>query len=128
MDYGIFLKVVMILAGVAILLTDIVLLAKRKLHETMSIVWGFVALLVIIAGIVLHPSGWIDYMSETGLVLFLVIGFCVIYGLFFASCNISDILKKQNEMAMNISLLNQEIIELKKEIAERENNLEAGTK
>ena len=41
---------------------------------------------------------------------------------------VSEILKKQTEMAMNISLLNQEIVELKKEIAERENNLEAGTK
>ena len=90
--------------------------------------WGFVALLGIIAGIVLHPSGWIEYMSETGMALVIILGFCLIYGLFYASCHLSDILKKQTEMAMNISLLNQEIIELKKEIAERENNLEAGTK
>ena len=40
MDYGIFLKVIMILAGVVILLTDIILLAKRKLAESVSIVWG----------------------------------------------------------------------------------------
>ena len=128
MDYGIFLKVIMILAGVVILLTDIILLAKRKLAESVSIVWGFVALLCIIAGIVLHPRGWIEYMSETGMALVIILGFCFIYGLFYASCHLSEILKKQTEMAMNISLLNQEIVELKKEIAERENNLEAGTK
>ena len=128
MDYGLFLQIVLILAGVAMLLVDIILLAKRKLAEPISIMWGFAALVFVIAGIVLRPRGWIDYMSEAGMALLILLGFCLVYGLFYASCHLSEIIKKQTEMAMNISLLNQEIVELKKDIAEREKELEAKIK
>ncbi len=128
MDYGLFLQIILILAGVVVLLADVFLLAKRKLAEPFSIVWGFVALVFIIAGIVLRPNGWILYMSEAGMALLIVLGFCLVYGLFYASCYISVITKKQTEMAMNISLLNQEIVELKKDIAERDMELEAKIK
>ena len=106
------------------MVVDVVLLAKRKLAETISVTWGFVGIIFIVAGIVLRPNGWIQYMSPAGMILLCVVGLCVLYGLFLASMHISEILKKQVEMAMNISLLNQEIVELKKNIAEKEKELE----
>ena len=124
MDYGLFLQIVLIVAGVIILITDVLLLAKRKLAESISIVWGFGALVFIIAGIVLHPSGWINYMSKAGMSLMLLLGFCVVYGLFYASIRLSEIIRKQTEMAMDISLLNQEVVELKRELAEHEKKLD----
>ena len=127
MDYGLFLQIVLIIAGVIILITDILLLAKRRLAESVSIVWGFGALIFIVAGIVLHPSGWIRYMSKAGMALMLLLGFCVVYGLFYASIRLSELIRKQTEMAMNISLLNQEIVELKRDIAERDKELEEDT-
>jgi len=128
MDYGVFLQIVLALGGILILLIDIVLLAKRKLSESISIIWGFVAIIIIIAGLVLRPSGWIYYMSPAGLILLCIIGACLIYGLFLGSCHISEVMRKQTEMAMNISLLNQEIVELKKDIAERDKEIEAKIK
>ena len=124
MDYGLFLQIVLIAAGVIILITDVLLLAKRKLAESISIVWGFGALIFIVAGIVLHPSGWINYMSKAGMALMLLLGFCVVYGLFYASIRLSEIIRKQTEMAMDISLLNQEIVELKRDIAENHRKIE----
>lgn len=124
MDYGLFLQLLLIFAGIGILLVDISLLAKRKLSESISITWGFGAIVFIVAGIVLRPSGWIMYMSEKGMILLCLLGFCVVYGLFSASCYISTLTRKQTEMAMNISLLNQEIVELKKKVAEQEKELE----
>ncbi len=103
---------------------DVTLLAKRRLSEPISVTWGFVAIAFIIAGIVLRPNGWIQYMSPAGMVLLCVVGLCLMYGLFLASCHISEIMRKQAEMAMNISLLNQEIVELKKELAEKDKELE----
>lgn len=124
MDYGLFLQVLFIVAGVLVMVVDVTLLAKRKLSEPISVTWGFVAVVFIIAGIVLRPNGWVNYMSPAGMVLLIVVGLCMIYGLFLASCHISEIMRKQAEMAMNISLLNQEIVELKKEVAEKERELE----
>lgn len=128
MDYGLFLQIVLIVAGVIILITDVLLLAKRKLAESISIVWGFGALIFIVAGIVLHPSGWINYMSKAGMALMILLGFCVLYGLFYASIRISEIIRKQAEMAMDISLLNQEMVEMKRKMAELDMEHEAKTK
>ena len=124
MDYGLFLQVLFIVGGVLVMVIDVTLLAKRRLSEPISVTWGFVAIAFIIAGIVLRPNGWIQYMSPAGMVLLCVVGLCLMYGLFLASCHISEIMRKQAEMAMNISLLNQEIVELKKELTEKDKELE----
>ena len=124
MNYGIFLQVLLIVVGIFLLLLDISLLAKRRLSEPISITWGFVAIVMVISGFILRPEGWIKYMSATGMLLLCIIGLCLIYGLMLASCHISETMRKQNEMAMNISLLNQEIVELKKKLAETEKEKE----
>jgi hypothetical protein len=41
-----------------------------------------------------------------------------------ASSRMSELIRKNTEMAMNISLLNQEIVELKKDIAENHRRIE----
>ena len=124
MDYGFFLQILLIVGGALIMVVDITLLAKRRLSEPSSITWGFVAIVFVIAGIVLRPNGWIRYMSPAGMALLCVIGVCLLYGLLLASIHVSEIMRKQAEMAMNISLLNQEIVELKKNIAEKNKELE----
>ena len=120
MDYGLFLQILIIIAGVLILFIDIVLLAKRKLSEPVSIMWGFVAVVFVVAGIVLRPSGWINYLSMTGLILVCMLMVCVVYAFLVASCHISELMRKQTEMAMQISLLNQELVEIKRYLAEKE--------
>ena len=124
MNYGVFLQILIIAAGVFILLIDIVLLAKRKLSEPVSLMWGFVAVVFVVAGIILSPSGWNNYISMTGLILLCLLGVCIIYAFMVASCHLSELMRKQTEMAMNISLLNQEIVELKRYIAERDKESE----
>ena len=127
MDYGLFLQIILIIAGVLIFILDIVLLAKRRLSEPVSITWGFVSIMFVIGGIVLRPNGWIKYMSPAGMILLILVGLCLFYGLLLASIHISETMRKQSEMAMNISLLNQEIVELKKDLAEKEKETEEGS-
>ena len=64
----------------------------------------------------------------TGLILLCMLGVCLVYAFMVASCHISELMRKQTEMAMNISLLNQEIVELKRYIAERDKELEEKNK
>lgn len=124
MDYGLFIQIILIVAGVLIFILDIVLLAKRRLSEPVSITWGFVAIMFVVGGIILRPNGWIKYMSPAGMILLILVGLCLFYGLLLASIHISETMRKQSEMAMNISLLNQEIVELKRDLAEKEKELE----
>jgi hypothetical protein len=123
-QYGLVVQILLIAAGVIILVIDVALLAKRKLSEPISVTWGFAAIIFILAGIFLRPNGWINYISPAGLIMLSILGVLALIGLFMASSRMSELIRKNTEMAMNISLLNQEIVELKKDIAENHKRIE----
>ncbi len=123
-QYGLVVQILLIAAGVIILVIDVALLAKRKLSEPISVTWGFAAIIFILAGISLRPNGWINYISPAGLIMLSILGVLALVGLFLASSRMSELIRKNTEMAMNISLLNQEIVELKKDIAENHKRIE----
>ena len=123
-QYGLVVQILLIAAGVIILVIDVALLAKRKLSEPISVTWGFAAIIFILAGIFLRPNGWINYISPAGLIMLSILVVLALIGLFLASSRMSELIRKNTEMAMNISLLNQEIVELKKDIAENHRRIE----
>jgi hypothetical protein len=123
-QYGLVVQILLVAAGVIILVIDVALLAKRKLSEPISVTWGFAAIIFILAGIFLRPNGWINYISPAGLIMLSILGVLALVGLFMASSRMSELIRKNTEMAMNISLLNQEIVELKKDIAENHRRIE----
>ena len=123
-QYGFIVQILLIAAGAIILIVDVALLAKRKLSEPISVTWGFAAIIFILAGIFLRPNGWINYISPAGLIMLSILVVLALIGLFLASSRMSELIRKNTEMAMNISLLNQEIVELKKDIAENHKRIE----
>lgn len=123
-QYGFIVQILLIAAGAIILIVDVALLAKRKLSEPISVTWGFAAIIFILAGVFLRPNGWINYISPAGLIMLSILVVLALIGLFLASSRMSELIRKNTEMAMNISLLNQEIVELKKDIAENHRRIE----
>ena len=123
-QYGFIVQILLIAAGAIILIVDVALLAKRKLSEPISVTWGFAAIIFILAGVFLRPNGWINYISPAGLIMLSILVVLALIGLFLASSRMSELIRKNTEMAMNISLLNQEIVELKKDIAENHKRIE----
>ena len=123
-QYGLVVQILLVAAGVIVLVIDVALLAKRKLSEPISVTWGFAAIIFILAGVFLRPNGWINYISPAGLIMLSILGVLALVGLFMASSRMSELIRKNTEMAMNISLLNQEIVELKKDIAENHRRIE----
>lgn len=105
---GNILRIVLFATGVVMLLITITSLAKRKMNESFCLAWGVVSVAIILSGILLRPSGWTNFMSITGLILVLVIIFCALYAIYFVSLKISDLMRKNQELAIQVSLLNQE--------------------
>jgi len=108
MEPSTILRIILIITGIFMLIITVGSLAKRKMNESFCLAWGVVSLAIFIAGIVLRPSQWQNYISGTGLALILVIFFGVIYGAYFMSLKISDLSRKNTELAIQVSLLNQE--------------------
>lgn len=111
---AIILRIITILTGFLILDLSILSLAKRKMTEPVCLAWGVISVCIILAGILLSPTELSRYISNTGMVLFLLIGFCLLYGAYTISIIISKLMRRNTELAIQITLMKQENEEIKK--------------
>ena len=107
-DPGDILRIIFIAMGGVMLVVTVSSLAKRKMNESFCLVWGIVSLALVLAGILLRPAGWQSYISVVGMILILIIFFSALYAAYFVSLRISDLMRKNQELAIQVSLLNQE--------------------
>ena len=115
---GPILQLILILTGVVMLCITIASLAKRKMNESFCLVWGVVSVVIVLAGILLRPVGWNNYLSGIGLALILIIFFCILYAVYFICERISELTRKNQELAIQVSLLNQENERILKRLSE----------
>lgn len=121
MEPGMLMRIIMIASGVIFLCVTISSLARRKMTEPFCLTWGVISLMMILAGILLQPQEWNRYISGTGLLLILIIGFCVVYGAYFMSARVSELMRRNMELAMQVSLLNHENEEICKQLTKLSN-------
>lgn len=123
MDAGLILQIIMIAAGVLIVCVILLSLANNRMTEPFVLIWGLFALVLILAGILLRPSGWDEYISPAGLILIIIMMSCAIHVIYFITCRVSELMRKTNELAIQVSLLNQEKEALQNEILDLQNKL-----
>lgn len=102
------LRIIMVLIGVFLLIMTLSSLARRKMTESFCLTWGLVAIIIILSGIILRPYGISDMISVTGLLMIVIIGLCVLFGAFYITGKVSELTRKNQELAIHVSLLNQE--------------------
>lgn len=123
MHQGIIIQIILITAGVIMMIMAVGSLAKRRMAEQICIGWGFVAVIFVVAGLVLRPDGWVTMLSPAGLIILVLVGACAFAGLFLISSRLSEVIRKNNELAMQVSLLNEDIVRLKDRIDALEKKL-----
>lgn len=117
MSVGSGLRLFMIIAGLIILGVTVMSLARRHMTEIFCIAWGIVAVMVICAGIILHPTEWNKYISWGGLILVFFGVVLLLAGAFFISLRISQLTRQVEELAIQVSLLNQENATILRELS-----------
>lgn len=113
---GLIIQILLIAFGTSMLVTSFISLVRRKMSEPVVIPWGIGAIVFIVLGIVIRPDHWREYISPQGLTLVIVIFVCAAYAMYFFSIRITDTMKKNNELAIQVSLLNTEVEELRKKM------------
>lgn len=108
MTGGIFLRVFLIVLGCYLLVMTMLSLAKRKMTEQFCLVWSVLSVLMVILGIAIKPSQIERYMRGEILVLVLIVVLSVVWGMWFISTQVSILMRKNQELAMQTSLLNQD--------------------
>lgn len=108
MKPGTILQIIMVATGVCLFFITTNSLAKRKMTESFCLAWGLISVVLVLAGLFLRPAGWSRYLSNMGMLLVLMIGYSVLYVAYFLSSKVSELARKNQELAMQVSLLNQE--------------------
>lgn len=121
---GTFLRMFVILLGCYILGITILSLARRKMEDQFCLLWSVMSILMILAGILLRPSQISKYMSISALVIILIALLGTLWGLWFISTQVSVLLRKNQELAMQVTLLNQDCEQMLKEIDTLKKRLE----
>lgn len=109
------------IAGIAMIILSVLLLvwsflayAKHRMTENFGMIWGTAALCLLVTGIVLLAAG---QSPVTVFVIVIFLGILLVLGLFGFSIAISILIMKNQELAMHVSLLNQENESILQELA-----------
>ena len=108
MAVGDVLRLFVIVAGAYMFLKAILSLAKRKMTEPFCLAWAVLSALMILSGILLNPSQLDGYISTRGLILIIMIVSGILWGLWFISTQVSILKRRNQELAMQISLVNND--------------------
>ena len=120
MEVGDILRLFVIVSGVFMVVGVILSLAKRKMTEPFCLAWAVLSALMILSGIILNPSQLDRYVSLRGLILIMIIVSGVLWGLWFISTQVSILKRKNQELAMQVSLLNNDYEKIIKELEKLE--------
>lgn len=127
MASGDLLTVFLVVMGICLFVMAILSLAKRKMTEPFCLAWVCVSVLIVICGILIEPSELDRYISLRVLILILFITIGVGWILWFISTQLSILRRKNQEIAMQISLLNQDSERMIKKLEDLEKRMDEDT-
>lgn len=108
----------MIGTGAVLLVIVLLSLTKRRMTEPFCLAWGLFALLLLLAGFLLHPKELDRYISATGILLVLFLFYSILVSAYSLSGALSVLIRKNRELAVQVSLLNMETERLSSKLAE----------
>lgn len=124
MASGDLLTIFLVVMGICLFVMAILSLAKRKMTEQFCLAWVCVSVLLVICGILIEPSELGRYISLRVLILILFIAIGVGWILWFMSTQISILRRRNQEIAMQISLLNQDSERMMKRLEDLEKRMD----
>ena len=99
------IRILMVGTGILFLVLAFWAYTRQKLNDSMALIWVFVSIALVITGAVPAVS---KHLSESLLIFMLIICLLLLFLLFKVSKAVSVLSMKNQELAMQVSLLNQE--------------------
>ena len=99
------IRILMVGTGILFLVLVFWAYTRQKLNDSMALIWAFVSIALVITGAVPAVS---KHLSESLLIFMFIICLLLLFLLFKVSKAVSVLSMKNQELAMQVSLLNQE--------------------
>ena len=108
MSIAIWIKLGFIIVGIVLMITAFFSHARKKMTVNLAVVWELLGLASILIGVVPGLSRWCSSLGHGTAIAMFVIGCLMLSGAFRICVLISSLIMKNQELAMQVSLLNQE--------------------
>lgn len=102
------LRIIVGVTGGVLLWADFITLARRKMKEAIGMCWCIFGILLIALATVPGLTGWSKVIPTETVAAVVLLGVMLLWLLFTLSRHVSTLMMKNQELAMQVSLLNQE--------------------
>ena len=102
------LRMIMVVAGCLFLILNFVTYVKKNLTEKFTWMWTFFCVVMILSGIVPGLNSWSFKFNSWGYMALCIILVLIVQFIFIITKEIANLKKRNKELAMHVSLLNQE--------------------
>lgn len=102
------LQILMVIGGVIFLGLTFLEYAKKKMIAEIGLLWSFFSMLIVGIGLIPGSLSWIGHIRRSMALVMFGFAFFFLLLLLYLSIAISQLLRKNLELAMQTSLLNQE--------------------
>jgi hypothetical protein len=102
------MKMIVALTGLVFLFLDYYHFSRRRIVANIGVGWGFFSLQLVLVGIFPGLSAWAEIIAPTTFLGLYVLGFVALLGTLLLSISVSKLIMRNQELAMQVSLLNQE--------------------
>lgn len=103
-----FLRILVAASGLVLLWMSFSTYVKKKMTEGIGLAWGIFSIFLFLLGALPGLSVWTKYIVGKGAVALFCLVIFVLFGAFSLSSTVSRLVMKNRELAMQVSLLNQE--------------------
>lgn len=116
MSTGELIKAGLIVTGIVIMVFSFVLHALRRLTVNLAVMWEFMGVVLILIGAIPALSAWCYLVGWGSAISLFFVGVLTVWQGYQLSILISSLYMKNQELAMQVSLLNQENEKILKEL------------
>ena len=102
------LRMIMVVAGCLFLILNFVTYVKKNLTEKFTWMWTIFCIVMILSGIVPGLNNWSFQFNSWGYMALCIILVLIVQFIFIITKEIANLKKRNKELAMHVSLLNQE--------------------
>ena len=120
------MKITFAIAGIIIIFLSFLMYSKKKLIVNLAIMWEMLGIIVFLTGVVPAFSNWCSSISAGTAILIFIAGVLLVPAGYTMCISISELTMKNQELAMQVSLLNQENEKILSELSHILNDNSAG--
>ncbi len=102
------LRIIMVVAGCLFLILNFITYVKKNLTEKFTWMWTIFCIVMILSGIVPGLNSWSFKFNSWGYMALCIILVLIVQFIFIITKEIANLKKRNKELAMHVSLLNQE--------------------